>query len=91
MSAGVVAYTDPNCPHCPHCPRLKEYLGSQTIPFENRGVTADPRASDELRSMNAPGVPVVKVGDAVVWDPTGRGSTKCSRPTAFRSDSARFR
>ena len=29
-------------------------------------MTADPRASDELRSMNAPGVPVVKVGDEVV-------------------------
>jgi glutaredoxin 3 len=63
MSAEVVAYTDPNCPHCQ---RLKEYLGSQNIPFENRDVTADPRASDELRSMNAPGVPVVKVGDEVV-------------------------
>jgi len=43
MSVEVVAYTDPDCPHCR---RLKEYLGSQDIPFENRDVTADPHASD---------------------------------------------
>lgn len=63
MSVEVVAYTDPNCPHCR---RLKEYLGRQNVRFENRDVTADPQAADDLRAMNAPGVPVVKVGDEVV-------------------------
>lgn len=63
MATEVVAYTDPDCPHCQ---RLKQYLGRHNIPCENRDVAADPRASAELRSMNATGVPVVKVGDEVV-------------------------
>ncbi|MBN9523067.1 hypothetical protein J0H58_31895 [bacterium] len=46
MPIEVVAYTDPNYPHCQ---RLKEYLGSRNIPFGDRNVTADPRASLAIR------------------------------------------
>jgi glutaredoxin-like YruB-family protein len=68
MSAEVVAYSDPSCPHCR---RLKEYLTNHNIPFENRDVSGDARAAEELQRMNAPGVPVVRVGDDVVvgFDP----------------------
>ena len=34
MATEVVAYTDPSCPHC-H--RLKEYLKSHNVPFEDLG------------------------------------------------------
>jgi glutaredoxin 3 len=68
MSAEVVAYTDPNCPHCR---RLKDYLARHNVPFENRDVASDAGAAAELKRMNAPGVPVVRVGDDVVvgFDP----------------------
>jgi glutaredoxin len=59
----VIAYTDPGCPHCR---RLKEYLHSHHIPFRNRDVSSDASAVAELQQMNAPGVPVVRVGDDTV-------------------------
>jgi glutaredoxin-like YruB-family protein len=63
MADEVIAYTDPGCPHCR---RLKEYLNSRGIPFENRDVSSDPQAVEDLRRMNAPGVPVVRVGNDTV-------------------------
>jgi len=68
MSAEVIAYTDPTCPHCQ---RLKAYLAGHNIPFENRDVSGDESAAEELRRMNAPGVPVVRVGEEVLvgFDP----------------------
>jgi glutaredoxin-like YruB-family protein len=68
MSAKVIAYTDPACGHCR---KLKEYLTSRNVPFENRDVTSDESAAAELQHMNAPGVPVVRVGEELVvgFDP----------------------
>lgn len=63
MADEVIAYTDPGCPHC-H--RLKEYLSGRHIPFQNRDVSSDPKAVAEVQQMNAPGVPVVRVGDDTV-------------------------
>jgi glutaredoxin-like YruB-family protein len=63
MADEVIAYTDPGCPHCR---RLKEYLTSRHIPFENRDVSSDASAAAELERMNAPGVPVVRIGDDTV-------------------------
>ena len=45
---------------------LKEYLTRHNIPFENRDVSTDENAVAELQRMNAPGVPVVRVGDEVI-------------------------
>ena len=59
----VVAYTDPSCPHC-H--RLKSYLNDHGVPFEDRDVTADAEAVEELQRMGAEGVPVLKVGSDTV-------------------------
>jgi len=72
VSTEVTAYTTTTCPHC-H--RLKVYLARHHIPFENRDVTTDEAAAEELERMNAPGVPVVRVGkQAFGTRPTsGRG------------------
>ena len=60
MSDKVIAYTNPTCPHCR---RLKEYLLQHHIAFENKDVANDQNAAMEFQLLNAPGVPVVQVGD----------------------------
>jgi glutaredoxin len=61
--ADVIIYTDPSCPHCR---QLKQYLQKRHVPFENRDVTRDPDAANELQAMNAPGVPVVRIGEDMI-------------------------
>lgn len=63
MAATVVTYTDPNCPHCQ---RLKRFLDGRGIRYENRDVTTDPAAVADLQRMDAPGVPVTRVGTETV-------------------------
>jgi glutaredoxin len=68
MSAEVVTFTDPNCGHCR---RLKDHLSRRGVRFENRDVTTDPSAAEELQRMAAPGVPVTRIGTETIvgYDP----------------------
>ncbi len=48
------------------CQSTKEFLSKNGIQFEDRNITADPTALDELRKMHVMTTPVTKVGDAVI-------------------------
>ena len=61
--ADVVTFTNPACPHCQ---RLKAYLSGRGVSYTDRDVTQDDEARTELARMDAPGVPVIRVGDETV-------------------------
>jgi glutaredoxin-like protein NrdH len=64
MSHQVTVYTRPGCPYCR---LLKGYLGERHVPYQERDVTRDRGALDELRRINAEGVPVTVIDrDAVI-------------------------
>ncbi len=63
MPAEVTIYTNPGCPHCQ---QLKQHLTRHQVAFTDRDVTHDPAAMDDLRRIDAPGVPVIRVGEEVL-------------------------
>jgi glutaredoxin len=48
------------------CQRTKEYLSKKSIQFNERDVTRDPSAVDELKRLGAMTTPVTQIGDAVI-------------------------
>jgi glutaredoxin 3 len=48
------------------CQSTKEFLSKHGIQFEDRNITADAAALDELRKMHVMTTPVTKIGDAVI-------------------------
>lgn len=60
----VTVYSTPSCPYC-H--QVKQYLQGRAITFEDRDVSRDPAAAEEMVQISGQrGVPVVQVGDQVV-------------------------
>jgi glutaredoxin-like YruB-family protein len=56
-SATITVYTTPTCPWCV---RAKEFLSKRGVRFEERDVSADRRAADEMvRRTGQMGVPVI--------------------------------
>ena len=53
------------------CQRTKEYLSQKHIPFEERDVTQDESAFDELKRLHAMTTPVTLIGEQVIigFDP----------------------
>ena len=48
------------------CQSTKEFLSKHGIQFEDRNITVDPTALDELRKMHVMTTPVTKVDDTVI-------------------------
>lgn len=48
------------------CGKTKEYLSQKGIPFEDRDVTKDPAALEELKKLKAMSTPVTVVDGTVV-------------------------
>ena len=64
MSPQVTVYTRPGCPYCR---LLKRYLNERRVAYQERDVTRDRGALDDLRRINAEGVPVTVIErDAVI-------------------------
>ena len=65
MAKRIIVYSTATCPHCI---RLKEFLKTSNIEFENIDVSADPAKADEMVEKSGQmGVPVVDIdGDIVV-------------------------
>ncbi len=64
MSERVILYSKPGCPYCE---AAREYLGQRRLPFEERDVTRDAAALEDVRRIRAPGVPVILIDhDAIV-------------------------
>lgn len=54
-------------PTCPYCIKVKEYLSSKGVSFENIDVSRDQSAVDEMVKLTGQmGVPVITVGNDVV-------------------------
>ena len=56
---------------CPYCHMIKEFMEDQGYSYEERNISTDSAARDELVSMNMRGVPVTVIdGDLIVgYDP----------------------
>jgi glutaredoxin-like YruB-family protein len=56
---------------CPYCHMVKEFMNDQGYEYEERNITTDPSAREELIKMNMRGVPVTIVdGERIVgYDP----------------------
>jgi glutaredoxin-like protein NrdH len=48
------------------CELTREFLSKNGIQFEDRNITADPGALDELRKLHLMTTPVTKVGEVVI-------------------------
>lgn len=59
----VIVYTSSTCPYCV---AAKEYLNENNVEFEEKNVTVDTEARNELISKGYRGVPVIIVGDEEV-------------------------
>ena len=59
----VVLYSQPGCPPCF---AAKHFFNSREIPFEYKDVTADPRALQELISLNSQSTPTIVVDNEVM-------------------------
>jgi glutaredoxin-like YruB-family protein len=54
-------------PTCPWCVKLKDYLKSRDVDFENIDVSADREAAMEMvKKTGQMGVPVAKIGDVYI-------------------------
>ncbi len=54
-------------PTCPWCVKLKDYLKSKDVDFENIDVSADREAAMEMvKKTGQMGVPVAKIGDVYI-------------------------
>jgi glutaredoxin 3 len=64
MSPQITVYTRPGCPYCR---MLKRYLDERHVTYQERDVTRDRGALDDLRRINAEGVPVTVIDrDALI-------------------------
>ena len=65
MSKKVIVYSTPTCPYCT---RLKSFLKESGIEFENKDVSTDEAAKNEMvEKSKQMGVPVIDVeGDIIV-------------------------
>jgi glutaredoxin 3 len=62
-----VAITVYSTPTCPYCRQVKEYLASRGVPFDDRDVSRDAAAAEEMvRLSGQQGVPVTVVDGAVI-------------------------
>jgi len=60
----VTVYSTPSCPYC-H--QVKQYLQARGISFDDRDVSRDAAAAEEMvRLSGQRGVPVIRIGDQVV-------------------------
>ena len=59
----VVLYSQPGCPPCF---AAKPFFNSREIPFEYKDVTADPKALQELISLNSQSTPTIVVDNEVM-------------------------
>jgi glutaredoxin-like YruB-family protein len=60
----VIVYSTPTCPYCI---RLKEYLRSKNIPFQNLDVGSNEDARSEmLRKSGQMGVPVIDIEGKII-------------------------
>ncbi len=54
-------------PTCPYCTMLKEFLKSNSIPFEDIDVGVNAQAADEMINKSGQmGVPVVDIGGTII-------------------------
>lgn len=54
-------------PTCPYCVRVKEYLTSKGVTFENIDVAADKAAGEEMVKISGQmGVPVIVAGNEII-------------------------
>ena len=54
-------------PTCPYCVRVKEYLTSKGVTFENIDVAADNAAGEEMVKISGQmGVPVIVAGNEII-------------------------
>jgi glutaredoxin 3 len=63
MDRPVTVYTRPGCIHCE---LAKAYLTERHVPYQERDVSRDDGALQELRAIGAPGVPVVVIDQQAV-------------------------
>jgi glutaredoxin-like YruB-family protein len=65
MSKKVIVYSTPTCPYCL---RLKSFLKESGIEFENKDVSTDEAAKNEMvEKSKQMGVPVIDIeGDIIV-------------------------
>lgn len=56
---------------CPYCHMIKEFMDDQNYSYEERNISTDPSARDELVEMKMRGVPVTVIGDETIvgYDP----------------------
>jgi len=56
---------------CPYCHMVKEFMQDQDYDYEERNITTDSTAREELIKMNMRGVPVTVVDDQTIvgFDP----------------------
>jgi glutaredoxin len=62
--SGVIVYATQ---WCPVCTRLRTCLGGQGVPFDERDVDVSPQARAEWRELGGDGVPVIVVGQRVLY------------------------
>lgn len=51
---------------CSYCHKIKDFMKEEGYDFEERNITTDSTARDELIRMNMRGVPVTIVGDETI-------------------------
>jgi glutaredoxin len=97
MSPLVALYTRPGCQHCQ---QVKDYLDRLGVQYQERDISRDTGAAEDLRQINAPGLPVTVIeGEAVLGfdEPrladllkaNGAQATVLSRPSIFTRSSGR--
>jgi len=63
MSKKVVVYTSDTCPHCT---TAKNFLKEKSVEFEEKNVSSDMEARNELMEMGFMGVPIILVDGETV-------------------------
>lgn len=56
----VTIFTSPTCMYCK---AAKKYMDEKGISYEERDITKDPAARDDLISKGYRGVPIIRVGE----------------------------
>lgn len=68
--SNVVVYTSSTCPYCT---MVKEYLDKKNVSYEEKNITTDMTARQELMDMGHMGVPVTIIdGDEIVGFDTNK-------------------
>lgn len=64
MEKKVVVYSTPTCPYCI---RVKEFLKEKNVPFENKDVSVDMAAAEEMiQKSGQMGVPVLDIDGEII-------------------------